>query len=151
MTYFVNLLQNSGSDPKGNLIPAIIGGAALIGAAINVGTYVATNVGRLGSNDFNLGSGCTLFIRKSQPEVFFEIKYLQNFIKLVYSICETSLVSVGILWDAREWLLHMFMSVISKKILNICRQNFILLNCYSFLTLFGKFWCLVFIYKANNI
>ena len=41
-------------------MPAIIGGAALIIAAINVGTYVATNVGRLGSDDFNLGSGYTL-------------------------------------------------------------------------------------------
>ena len=74
MNYFVILLKNSGSDPKGNLIPAIIGGAALIGAVINVGTYVATNVGRLGSNDFNLGSDYTLFIRSSQPEVFFEMK-----------------------------------------------------------------------------
>ena len=54
MIYFANLLQNLGSDPKGNLIPAIIGGAALIGAAINVGTYVATNVGNLGSGTFNL-------------------------------------------------------------------------------------------------
>ena len=66
------MLQISGSDPRGNLIPAIIGGAALIGAAINVGTYVATNVGRLGSDDFNLGNGYTLFTRSSQPGVFFE-------------------------------------------------------------------------------
>ena len=65
MIYFVILLQNLGSDPKGNLIPAIIGGAALIGAAINVGTYVATNVGKLGSGDFNLGSSYTSFIRSS--------------------------------------------------------------------------------------
>ena len=78
MTYFLILLQNSGSDPKGNLIPAIIGGAALIGAAINVGTYVATNVGRLGSDGLNLGSGYTLFFRKSQPEVFFEMKNFKS-------------------------------------------------------------------------
>ena len=93
MTYFLILLKNSGSDPKGNLIPAVIGGAVLIGAVINVGTYVTTNVGRLGSDGFNLGSGYTLFIRKSHPDVFFEMKYLKNFIKLVYSTCETSCFS----------------------------------------------------------
>ena len=67
MIHFLILLQNPGSDPKGNLIPAIIGGAALIGTAINAGTYVATNVGRLGSDNFNLGKGYTLFIRIIQP------------------------------------------------------------------------------------
>ena len=119
MTYFLILLQNSGSDPKGNLIPAIIGGAALIGAAINVGTYVATNVGRLGSDGFNLGSGYTLFFRKSQPEVFFEMKYLKNFIKLVYSTCETSCFSkISVCRTGTPvnsyFYIHVFMSVISK-------------------------------------
>ena len=121
MTYFDIFLQNSGSDPKGNLIPAIMGGAAIVGAVFNVGTYVAIKVGKLGTKDFTLGSGYILFIRKSQPEVFFEMKYLKNFIKLVYTICETSLVSFGILWDVREWLfyIHLFMSAISKKFLNV--------------------------------
>ena len=118
MTYFLILLQNSGSDPKGNLIRAIIGGAALIGAAINVGTYVATNVGRLGSDGFNLGSGYTLFFRKSQPEMFFEMKYLKNFIKLVCSTCEicfskSSVCRTGTPVNSYFYI-HVFMSVISK-------------------------------------
>ena len=55
--------KNLGSDPKGNLIPAIIGGAAMIGAVINVGFYVGKNVGRVRTKDFNLGNGYILFIR----------------------------------------------------------------------------------------
>ena len=55
--------KNSGSDPKGNLIPAIVGGAAMTGAVVNAGFYVAKNVRRLGTKDFNLGNVYTLFIR----------------------------------------------------------------------------------------
>ena len=53
--------QNLGSDPKGNLIPAIVGGAALIGAVVNAGSYFASNIKRLGSPDFNLGNSYHMY------------------------------------------------------------------------------------------
>ena len=59
---------NSGSDPRGNAW-LILGGSTLIGAGINVVSYVANNYG---SSKFSLGNGYVLFIRISHPQVLFE-------------------------------------------------------------------------------
>lgn len=122
MTYFVILWQISGSDPKGNVIPAIIGGAALISAAINVGTYVATNVGRLGSDDFNLGSGYTLSLEAVNQRCSLKWNYLKKFTKLTCSTCKppvsVNLPSAGFWYSVRHpWMAASIFTCLSLEFL----------------------------------
>lgn len=38
-----------GNDPRGTIVPAIIGGAAIIGAVVNTGWYIASNINSFGT------------------------------------------------------------------------------------------------------
>ena len=66
---FYYAYKNSGSDPKGNAWHVILAGSTLIGAAVNIATYVVRN---FGSSKFSLGNGYVLLIRINHPQVFFE-------------------------------------------------------------------------------